>query len=134
MYKNLINRQGKYSDYFLALRDYLLGVNPGDSFCFNMPENFKIEVVVHNFFEGTTTIEKRTMTKLDVYYWDDDDHCHCDFYIYNSGRREKLYDLTEESMKKVYDYLYNYLKNNNLIEVDDKGNVTKNYTCIGMKN
>lgn len=127
MYKNLINRQGTYSDYFFALRDYLLGVKPDDSFGFNMPENFEIEVAIYNFFEDTTTIEKRTMTKLDVYYWDEDDHRCCDFYIYNSGRREKLYDLTKESMKKIYDYLYNYLKDNNLIEVDENGHVTKNY-------
>ena len=89
--------------------------------------DFEIEVAIHNFFEDTTTIEKRIMTKLDVYYWDEDDHRCCDFYIYNSGRREKLYDLTSESMKKIYDYLYNYLKDNNLIEVDENGNVTKNY-------
>lgn len=128
MYKDLINRQGNYSDYFFGLRDYLLNVHPDDSFDFDMPENFEIEVEVRDFFTDTVTIEKRIMTKLNVYYWDEDDHRTCDFYIYNSGRREKLYDLTKESMKKIYDYLYGYLKDNNLIEVDENGKVVKGYT------
>lgn len=136
---------GTHSCYYIGLRDYLLDVHPDDSFDFKFDEPIELRIE-HTEYEYnknyTEIICKKTsyetifMTNLHVYYWDDDDHRTCDFYIYyndingNLGRC-KIMELDVDSIKKIYITLYNRLLKEGKIVLDDNGKIVKGYTrCL----
>ena len=82
------------------------------------PEGFELEC--HLYRGGEAKLVKFNCAKLNVYYWDDDDHRCIDYYYYESEDdykaryNDKWYshickdsDLTKESRAKVEEYLKN---------------------------
>ena len=95
----------------------VLNVYPGESVDVLFPEGFTVEYnkVV---WEGDTSkriIFATVCTRMNAYYWDDDDHCCLDFYFYNDNEEAKgpfgishfakLYDLIPESRAKVEEFV-----------------------------
>lgn len=97
--------------------DVIDDIYPGESITVNFPEDFELECRVYN--NGKEGYRKFICTKLNVYYWDDDDHRIVDYYFYESEESYKSFrggwyrhtckdgDLTKESREKVEDYLEN---------------------------
>jgi hypothetical protein len=81
---------------------------PGDSVIVNFPEGFELEYT--KWTPDGDVIVKFNCAKLNVWYWDEDDHCCKDYYYYPVGDCVnswtcKQRSLTEESKKKVWVYL-----------------------------
>ena len=79
---------------------------PGDSITVNFPEGFELEYTKWTP-DGNTTV-KFNCIKLNVWYWDEDDHCCKDHYYYEVGKDSwtcKQRSLTDESKEKVWVYL-----------------------------
>jgi hypothetical protein len=77
----------------------------GDSYTVIFPENFELE---YKNFQGE--LIKFTCSRMHAWYWDDDDHRCLDKYFYEVGGTgwvSKWWHLTEESRKKVQDFLEN---------------------------
>lgn len=133
---------GTHSCYYLGLRDYLLGVHPDDSFKFDFDEpiELRIENTEYEYNINYTQIIRKKisyktifMTDLHVYYWDDDDHRTCDFYVYYNDvngnlDRCKIMNLDVDSIKKIYITLYNKLLSEGKITVNENNKIIKNYT------
>lgn len=96
--------------------DVIDDIDPGQTITVYFPEDFELECREYN---GKEDYRKFICTKLEAYYWDDDDHRTVDYYFYESeesyksfrggwyGHTCKIYDLTKESREKVEDYLEN---------------------------
>lgn len=98
--------------------DLVDDVYPGESVDVYFPEGFELEC--HLYRGGEAKLVKFNCAKLNVYYWDDDDHRCIDYYYYESEDdykaryNDKWYshickdsDLTKESRAKVEEYLKN---------------------------
>lgn len=103
----LLNQDNTFSvyTYFRSLQTDVLNVCPGDMFDIMFPDNFEIESHNGEFsrFKG-----KAKLNHICVYFWDEDDHYKCDFYLHFDGSENwnaKYDDLTEESAKKIYKYI-----------------------------
>lgn len=95
----------------------VLNVYPGESVDVVFPEGFTVE---YNkiVWEGNTPkriIGATVCTRMNAYYWDDDDHRCLDFYFYNDNEESKgplgvshfakFWDLTPESRNKVEEFV-----------------------------
>lgn len=96
----------------------VLNVYPGDSVDVLFPEGFELEykrAVMDENGDVIQCIFTSICTRMNAYYWDDDDHRCLDFYFYNDNEEAKtplgvshfakLYDLTPESQKKVEEFV-----------------------------
>lgn len=94
-----------------------LNIYPGESVDVIFPEGFTVE---YNkiVWEGNTPkriIGATVCTRMNAYYWDDDDHRCLDFYFYNDNEESKgslgfshfakFWDLTPESRNKVEEFV-----------------------------
>lgn len=92
---------------------------PGDSINVNFPDDFTIEYEKTQLVDGkwVKVIEKSSCTRMNVYYWDEDDHCCKDYYFYNGNNSNlvkpitwfcKGRSVTKESWEKINAYLRTY--------------------------
>ncbi len=96
-----------------------LNLRPGDSVDIIFPEGFTVEYTkTEKLSNGSwgPVIHSSICTRMNAYYWDEDDHYCVDYYFYNDNidRRHfaKDYNLTQESFKKVSDFVKQNYKNN----------------------
>ena len=93
-----------YKEYI----DEILHYN--DSIIIMLPERFELSNYVYDI-NNNKKIEKFICDFINVYYIDDDDYTSIEYYFYSHKnnnkhyRRCKLYNLTNESKKKVEEYL-----------------------------
>lgn len=106
--EKLLNQDNTFSvyTYFRSLQNDILNVCPGEMFDIDFPEGFEIESNNGYFsrFKG-----KANLKRICVYFWDEDDHYKCDFYLHfnDEGNWDAKYeDLNDESAKKIYKYIY----------------------------
>lgn len=91
----------------------LIDIYPGDSIDIHFPEGFTLDyekTMMDDNGEFVKRIFTSPCTRMNAYYWDEDDHRCLDFYFYNdnddnSNWFAKQYYLTPESRKKVEDFL-----------------------------
>ena len=96
----------------------VLNVHPGESVDVIFPEGFTVEynkIVWDGMVPRRTVAYATVCTRMNAYYWDDDDHRCLDFYFYNDNEETKsplgvshfakLWDLTPESQKKVEEFV-----------------------------
>ena len=95
----------------------VLNVGRGESVDVLFPEGFTVEYS-RVVWEGDTSkriIFATVCTRMNAWYWDDDDHRCLDFYFYNDNEEAKsplgvshfakLWDLTPESQAKVEEFV-----------------------------
>ena len=88
----------------------ILKVTPGDSIDIFFPDGLAIEFE-RRFWDGDDFVIKtfpRSVIRMNAYYWDEDDHCILDLYFYDDSSPywvAKWWDLTEESQKKVLEFI-----------------------------
>ena len=95
-----------------TLKDQIYDVRPGDSLDIFFPEGFELSYVKHHFDKPDETITF-ICERLDVYYWDEDDHRCRDLYFYEANKNDdpwhswtcKKHSLTPESLRKLDEYL-----------------------------
>ena len=93
-----------YKEYIDEILHY------GESITIMLPERFELSNYVYDT-KLNRTIEKFICDFIHVHYMDDDDYKSIEYYFYSHKnnnkryRRCKLYDLTNESKKKVEEYL-----------------------------
>ena len=78
-------------------------MDPGDSFDVILPPNFELK-----YQRFHTERQTFICSRLNAYYWDDDDHCKLDRYLYGEDSKSwvcKIEDLTPESRHKLLYYL-----------------------------
>lgn len=85
-------------------------MRPGDSINVTFPEGFTIEYEKTKLVDDkwVKAIEKSPCTRMNVYYWDEDDHCCKDYYFYNGTDGNwfcKGRSVTKESWEKIYSQL-----------------------------
>lgn len=90
--------------------EQIADMRPGDSINVKFPEGFTIEYEKTKLVDDkwVKVIETSPCTRMNVYYWDDDDHCCKDYYFYNgenTGWFCKGRSLTKESWEKIYSHL-----------------------------
>ena len=102
----------------------VLNVHPGDSVDVKFPEGFELEykrAVMDENGDIIQCIFASICTRMNAYYWDNDDHRRLDFYFYNDNEESegilgvshfaKFRDLTPDSRKKVEEFVRsNYKK------------------------
>lgn len=95
-----------------------LDLRPGDSVNVYFPEGFTIDYETSVLDNGkfVKKIETAVCTRMNAYYWDEDDHCCLDFYFHNDnipgkGWFCKIRHLTQESYNKVSKYVRENYKN-----------------------
>lgn len=86
---------------------------PGDSIDVKFTEGFTIEYEKTQFIDGkwVKVIEESPCTRMNAYYWDEDDHCCKDYYFYNGEDGNwfcKGRSVTKESWEKINVYLRTY--------------------------
>ena len=91
--------------------EQIANMRPGDSINVKFPEGFELEYT--RWTPGGEKLIKFNCSELKVWYWDEDDHRCKDYYYYPSGDGVnnwacKQRSLTEESQKKVWEYLRIY--------------------------
>lgn len=97
-----------------TLQDQVYDVFPGESLDIFFPEGFELSYVSHRWGEKDE-VKTFICERVNVYYWDDDDHRCKDLYFYEANTNNdpwhtwtcKEYSLTPESRKKLTDYLAN---------------------------
>lgn len=89
----------------------ILNVTPGDSIDIFFPGGLTIEYE-RRFWDGDDFVTKTfsmSVNRMNAYYWDEDDHCILDIYFYEDDKDPywvaKWWDLTEESQKKVLEFI-----------------------------
>lgn len=95
-----------------------LNLYPGDSVDIHFPEGFTVDYETSVLDNGkfVKNIETAVCTRMNAYYWDEDDHRCLDFYFHNDNIPGKGWfckerHLTQESYNKVSDYVReNYKK------------------------
>ena len=95
----------RYNNYAEVISD----MRPGDSVDVKFPEGFVLEYRAWTMDAGYKIVQFEC-TRMNAWYWDDDDHCCLDKYFYTSDKDShvcKASALTQESYKKVWDYLRN---------------------------
>ena len=76
-----------------------------------LPERFELSDYVYEPETRNRKIEKFICDFIHIHYMDDDDYTSIEYYFYSHKnnnkhyRRCKLYNLTDESKKKVEEYL-----------------------------
>ena len=105
---NLLNPDNTSSvyAYFRSLQRDILNVCPGEMFNIAFPDGFEIES--HNG-EFSRFKDKANLNHICVYFWNEDDHYKCDFYLHFNDEDDwdaKYEDLSDESAKKIYKYIY----------------------------
>ena len=83
---------------------------PGDSINVFFPQGFKVAYTKTEFrADGSLgkVVRYEELARMNAYYWDDDDHRTKDYYFYDAqgNRFAKQYDLTDESLKKVWEFI-----------------------------
>ena len=97
-----------------TLKDQIRNVFPGESLDIFFPEGFELSYVRRHYDRPDETLTF-ICERLDVYYWDDDDHRCKDLYFYEANTTNnpfhnwtcKEYSLTPESRRKLDEYLSN---------------------------
>jgi hypothetical protein len=89
----------------------ILKVTPGDSIDIFFPGGMEIKFE-RRFWkddEPAISIFTSSVSRMCAYYWDEDDHCILDLYFYENDKDlywvAKWWDLTEESQKKVLEFI-----------------------------
>lgn len=98
-------------------------MRPSDSLTIYLPEDFVIEYE-RGYRENLKTY-KFECNKIELEYWDDDDHRILAYYFHTPGEKGhvcKLYDLTPESFEKVKDYLKTHKYSENELYKNDPRN------------
>jgi hypothetical protein len=94
-----------YKEYIDEILHY------GESITIMLPEKFELSDYVYNPETRNRKIEKFICDFIHIHYMDDDDYTSIEYYFYSHKnnnkyyRRCKLYNLTNESKKKVEEYL-----------------------------
>ena len=94
-----------YKEYIDEILHY------GDSIIIMLPEKFELSDYVRDPETQNRKIEKFICDFIYIHYMDDDDYTSIEYYFYSHKnnnkhyRRCKLYNLTNESKKKVEEYL-----------------------------
>ena len=93
--------------------EQIADMRPGDSINVKFPEGFTIEYEKTQLVDGKwiKVIEKSPCTRMNVWYWDEDDHCCKDYYFYNGTDHSwfcKGRSVTKESWEKINAYLRIY--------------------------
>ena len=96
-----------------SILEQIADMYPGDSINVKFPEGFIIEYETDKLVDGkwVKVIEKSLCVRMNVYYWDEDDHCCKDYYFYNGEDRNwfcKARSVTKESWAKINAYLRTY--------------------------
>ena len=91
----------------------IVDMRPGDSINVKFTEGFTIEYETDKLVDGkwVKVIEKSPCVRMNVYYWDEDDHCCKDYYFYNGIDCSwfcKARSVTKESWEKINAYLHTY--------------------------
>lgn len=91
---------------------------PGDSVNVFFPQGFTVDYTrCEKLADGSWGKERHTaeLARMNAWYWDEDDHCTIDHYYYDAeGKRfAKNSDITEESRKKISQYIHSYEKRGN---------------------
>ena len=93
-----------------SILEQIANMYPGDSINVKFPEGFNIEYETDKLVDGkwVKVIEKSLCVRMNVYYWDEDDHCCKDYYFYNGIDCSwfcKARSVTKESWEKINAYL-----------------------------
>lgn len=94
-----------------SLFEQIANMHPGDSINVYFPNNFTIDYTKTVLTDGKwrETIVKSSCTRMNVYYWDEDDHRCKDYYFYNGDDDNwicKGRSVTNESWGKIKAYLH----------------------------
>ena len=87
-----------------TLYNVINNLRPGDSFDVLFPKGFELEYKRW----GNPDTKTFVCSRLNAWYWDDDDHCKLDEYLYAEDSASwvcKIGDLTPESHHKLLYYL-----------------------------
>ena len=93
--------------------EQIADMGPGDSINVKFPEGFTIGYEKTQLVDGkwVKAIEKSPCVRMNVWYWDEDDHCCKDYYFYNGTDHSwfcKGRSVTKESWEKINAYLRIY--------------------------
>lgn len=96
-----------------SILEQIANMYPGDSINVKFPEGFNIEYETDKLVDGkwVKVVEESPCVRMNVYYWDEDDHCCKDYYFYNGEDRNwfcKARSVTKESWAKINVYLRTY--------------------------
>lgn len=85
-------------------------MQPGDSINVLFPMGFKVVYTrTEKRADGSwgKVVHSEELARMNAYYWDEYDHCTKDYYFYDAqgNRFAKMFDLTSESIEKVWNFI-----------------------------
>lgn len=95
----------------VSLFDQISNMRPGDSIDVRFPEGFTVDYIKTRWVDDkyVDVIETSPCTRMNAWYWDEDDHCCKDYYFYNGDDGNwfcKGRSITKESWVKINTYLH----------------------------
>lgn len=90
--------------------DQIADMRPGDSIDITFPEGFTVDYTSTKLVDGKfqEVVKTSPLKRMNVWYWDEDDHCCKDYYFYNGTNGSwfaKARHITKESWEKINAYL-----------------------------
>jgi hypothetical protein len=121
-FEQFIN-ENRYSYGNKTYDEIIYNMRPGEGLKVYLPENFILEYEMG--YGENRRKEKFECNRIELWYWDEDDHECLDYYFHTPGEHNwvcKLYYLTKDSYGKVMDYLRKHRFSENELYKDEPRN------------
>ena len=121
-FKQFVN-EGRYNYADKTYQSIINDMRPSDSLTIYLPEDFVLEY--ERGYGESIKKYKFECNKIELEYWDDDDHKSLEYYFNTPGESQwvcKLSYLTPDSFEKVKDYLKTHTYSENDLYKNDPRN------------